>query len=74
MVATGECDLNEMKVKTEHDSVNMGHRVTLPHCLYLFGDHLEVKLSDNSFLSLAPLKLKQSIELLVHFFHWQKLP
>lgn len=25
-----ECDLNEMKEKTEHDSVNMGHMVTLP--------------------------------------------
>lgn len=37
-VATGECDLNEMKVKTEHDSVNMGHMVILPQYLYLFGD------------------------------------
>lgn len=28
--APGECDLNEMKVKTEHDSVNMRHTVILP--------------------------------------------
>lgn len=37
--APGECDLNEMKVKTEHDSVNMRHMVILPHCPCLCGGH-----------------------------------
>lgn len=28
--APGGCDVNEMKVKTEHDAVSMGHMETLP--------------------------------------------
>lgn len=35
----GGCDVNEMKVKTEHDSVNMGHMETLPRCLCPCGGH-----------------------------------
>lgn len=37
--APGECGLNEMKVKTERDSVNMRHMVTLPRRLCLCGGH-----------------------------------
>lgn len=36
------------------------------HYLYLFGDHWEVKLCDNSSLSLAPLKLRQSYKIKSH--------